>query len=85
MNPHNHGFDPNNPWALQENPSSPTNRPIPPFLIHSTVPDMAGYALFLSNHVYTNFPHTDESIPSPIPQTPINLSQTSINLSVTPV
>ncbi|KAJ0735787.1 hypothetical protein HanPI659440_Chr11g0436301 [Helianthus annuus] len=53
----------------------------PPFLIHSAMPDVAGYASYLSNHLYTNFPHTDDSIPSPIPQTPINLSPTSINLS----
>ncbi|KAJ0577973.1 hypothetical protein HanIR_Chr05g0242171 [Helianthus annuus] len=83
MNPHNRGFDPNNPWALQEKPSPPPNRPIAPFVIHSTMPDMAGYPSFLSNRVYTNFPHTDDSIPSPFPQTPINLSQTSINLSQT--
>ncbi|KAJ0694013.1 hypothetical protein HanPI659440_Chr15g0603961 [Helianthus annuus] len=82
MHPHNRGYDPNNPWAFQENPSPPPNRPMPrPFLIHSSMPDMAGYASSLGNRLYTNFPHTDDSISSPIPQTPINLSPTSINLS----
>ncbi|KAJ0834991.1 hypothetical protein HanRHA438_Chr16g0750001 [Helianthus annuus] len=51
MNPHNRGFDPNNPWAFQETPSPASNRPIAPFLIHSTMPDMAGYASFISNHL----------------------------------
>ncbi|KAJ0550233.1 hypothetical protein HanPI659440_Chr07g0263761 [Helianthus annuus] len=47
------------------------------------MPDVAGYTSYLSNRVYTNFPHTDDSIPSPFSQTPINLSPTSINLSQT--
>ncbi|XP_035837109.1 golgin subfamily A member 6-like protein 7 [Helianthus annuus] len=47
------------------------------------MPDVAGYASYLSNRVNTNFPHTDDSIPSPFSQTPINLSPTSINLSQT--
>ena len=51
MNPHNRGFDPNNPWAYQETPSPPSNRPIAPFLIHSTMSDMAGYASFISNRL----------------------------------
>ncbi|KAJ0765861.1 hypothetical protein HanPI659440_Chr08g0308651 [Helianthus annuus] len=84
MHPHYRGYDPNNPWAFQENPSPPPNRPMPPpFLIHSTIADVAGYASYLSNRVYTNFPHTDDSIPTPFSQTPINLSPTSINLSQT--
>ncbi|KAJ0616080.1 hypothetical protein HanIR_Chr02g0086551 [Helianthus annuus] len=77
MNPHNRGFDPNNPWAFQENPSLPPNRPMSrQFLIDSTMPDVAGYASYISNRVYTNFPHTDDSIPSPFSPTSINLSQT---------
>ncbi|KAJ0510693.1 hypothetical protein HanIR_Chr11g0543671 [Helianthus annuus] len=51
MNPHNRGFDPNNPWAFQETPSPASNRPIAPFLMHSTMPDMTGYASFISNRL----------------------------------
>ncbi|KAJ0575061.1 hypothetical protein HanIR_Chr05g0208591 [Helianthus annuus] len=51
MNPHNRGFDPNNPWAFQETPSPPSNCPIALFLIHSTMPDMVGYASFISNRL----------------------------------
>ncbi|MFS7913127.1 hypothetical protein Hanom_Chr02g00138181 [Helianthus anomalus] len=87
MHPHNRGYDPDNPFAFQENNHSPPpNRPMPhPFLIHSPMPDMTSYASYFGNRLFTNFPHTDDSIPSPmnLSQTPINLSPTSINLSQT--
>ncbi|MFS7982502.1 hypothetical protein Hanom_Chr10g00963701 [Helianthus anomalus] len=51
MNPHNRGFDPNNPWVFQETPSTTSNYPIAPFLRHSTMSDMAGYASFISSHL----------------------------------
>ena len=51
MNPHNRGFDPKNPWAFQETPSPASNRPIAPFLMHSTMPDMTGYASFISSRL----------------------------------
>ncbi|KAJ0483505.1 hypothetical protein HanIR_Chr13g0665541 [Helianthus annuus] len=85
MHPHNRAYDPNNPYAFQENnPSPPPNRPMPrPFFIHSSMPVEASYASYIGNHLYTNFPHTDDSIPTSFTQTPINLSQTSIDLSQT--
>ncbi|KAF5777308.1 hypothetical protein HanXRQr2_Chr12g0534141 [Helianthus annuus] len=83
MHPHNRPFDPNNPYAFQENnPSPPPNRPMPrPFFIHSSMPQEASYASYIGNRVFTNFPHTDDSIPTPFTQTAINLSPTSIDLS----
>ncbi|MFS7992072.1 hypothetical protein Hanom_Chr12g01077981 [Helianthus anomalus] len=81
MHPHNRGYD-TKPFAFQENnPSPPPNRPMPrPFFIHSPMPLEASYASYLGNHVFTNLPHTDDSIPTPFTQTPINLSPTSIDL-----
>ncbi|KAJ0535928.1 putative glutathione transferase [Helianthus annuus] len=83
MHPHNRPFDPNNPYAYQENnPSPPPTRPMArPFFIHSSMPDMAGYASYIGNRVFTNFPHTDDSIPTPFTQSPIDLSPTTIDLS----
>ncbi|XP_035837210.1 uncharacterized protein LOC110893181 [Helianthus annuus] len=52
-----------------------------PFLIHSSMPQEASYASYLGNCLFTNFPHTEDSIPTPFTQTPINLSPTSIDLS----
>ncbi|KAF5775291.1 hypothetical protein HanXRQr2_Chr13g0610461 [Helianthus annuus] len=85
MHPHNRVYDPNNPYEFQENnPSPPLNRPMPrPFFIHSPMPIEASYASYLGNRLYTNFPHTEDSIPTPFTQTPINLSPTSIDLSQT--
>uniref|UniRef100_A0A251RMM6 Uncharacterized protein n=1 Tax=Helianthus annuus TaxID=4232 RepID=A0A251RMM6_HELAN len=34
-----------------ETPSPASNRPIVPFLINSTMPDMVGYASFISNRL----------------------------------
>ncbi|XP_035835707.1 uncharacterized protein LOC110933842 [Helianthus annuus] len=42
---------------------------------------MTGYASYLGNRLFTNFPHTDDSIPTPFTQSPIDLSPTSIDLS----
>ncbi|KAJ0661681.1 hypothetical protein HanOQP8_Chr14g0551181 [Helianthus annuus] len=83
MHPHNRPFDPNNPYGFQENnPSPPPNRPMPrPFFIHSSMPQEASYASYIGNRVFTNFPHTDDSISTPFTQTAINLSPTSIDLS----
>ncbi|KAJ0566505.1 hypothetical protein HanIR_Chr06g0274481 [Helianthus annuus] len=85
MHPYNRAYDPNNPYAFQENNlSPPPNRPIPcPFSIHSSMPVEASYASYTENRLYTNFPHTDDSIPTPFTQSPINLSPTSIDLSQT--
>ncbi|KAM0055266.1 hypothetical protein Hdeb2414_s0006g00204121 [Helianthus debilis subsp. tardiflorus] len=85
MHPHNRDYDPNNPYAFQENnPSPPLNRPMPrPFFIHYSMPVEASYASYIGNRLYTNFPHTDNSIPTPFTQTPINLSPTSIDHSQT--
>ncbi|KAJ0431108.1 hypothetical protein HanRHA438_Chr17g0841301 [Helianthus annuus] len=82
MHPHNRAYDPSNPFAFQENnPSPPPNRPMPcPFFIHSSMPVEASYASYIGNRVFTNFPHTDDSIPTPFTQSPINLSPTSIDL-----
>ncbi|KAF5776814.1 hypothetical protein HanXRQr2_Chr12g0528431 [Helianthus annuus] len=83
MHPYNRPFDPSNPYGFQENnPSPPPTRPIArPFFIHSPMPDMAGYASYIRNRLFTNFPHTDDSIPTPFSQSPIDLSPTSIDLS----
>ncbi|KAJ0724365.1 putative glutathione transferase [Helianthus annuus] len=83
MHPYNRPYDPNNPYGFQKNnPSPPPTRPIArPFFIHSPMPDMASYASYLGNRLFTNFPHTDDSIPTPFSQSPIDLSPTSINLS----
>ncbi|KAF5776519.1 putative glutathione transferase [Helianthus annuus] len=45
------------------------------------MPHEASYASLLGNRVFTNFSHSDDSIPTPFTQTPINLSPTSIDLS----
>ncbi|KAM0041372.1 hypothetical protein Hdeb2414_s0011g00365601 [Helianthus debilis subsp. tardiflorus] len=83
MHPYNRPFDSTNPYAFQENnPSPPPNRPIArPFFIHSSMPHEASYASLLENRLFTNFPHSDDSIPTPFTQSPINLSPTSIDLS----
>ncbi|KAJ0451505.1 hypothetical protein HanHA300_Chr15g0568291 [Helianthus annuus] len=47
------------------------------------MPVEASYASYIGNRLYTNFPHTDNSIPTPFTQSPINLSPTSIDLSQT--
>ncbi|MFS7969436.1 hypothetical protein Hanom_Chr09g00809161 [Helianthus anomalus] len=89
MHPYNRPFDPNNPYAFQENNlSPPLTRPMPrPFFIHSSMPVEASYASYIGNRVFnrvfTNFPHTDDSIPTPFTQSPIDLSPTSIDLSQT--
>ncbi|KAJ0475691.1 hypothetical protein HanRHA438_Chr13g0582671 [Helianthus annuus] len=83
MHPHNHAYDSSNPFAFQENnPSPPPNRLMPrPYFIHSSMPVEASYASYIGNRVFTNFPLTDDSIPTPFTQSPINLSPTSIDLS----
>ncbi|KAF5761640.1 hypothetical protein HanXRQr2_Chr16g0767441 [Helianthus annuus] len=83
MYPYNRRFDPSNPYGFQENnPSPPPTRPVArPFFIHSSMPDMAGYASYIGNRVFTNFPHTEDSIPTRFSQSPIDLSPTSIDLS----
>ncbi|KAM0010705.1 putative glutathione transferase [Helianthus debilis subsp. tardiflorus] len=85
MHPYNRPFDPNNPYAFQENnPSPPPTRPMPrSFFIHFSMPVEASYASYIGNRVFTNFPHTDDSIPTPFTQSPIDLSPTSIDLSQT--
>ncbi|KAJ0511308.1 hypothetical protein HanRHA438_Chr11g0524261 [Helianthus annuus] len=85
MHPYNRPYDPNNPYAFQDNnPSPPPNRPMPrPFFIHSSMPVEASYASYIRNCVFTNFPHTDDLIPTLFTQSPINLSPTSIDLSQT--
>ncbi|KAF5819670.1 putative glutathione transferase [Helianthus annuus] len=52
-----------------------------PFMIHSSMPQEASYASYLGNCLFTNFPHSDDAIPTPFTQTSINLSPTSIDLS----
>ncbi|KAF5785570.1 hypothetical protein HanXRQr2_Chr10g0430151 [Helianthus annuus] len=83
MHRYNCPFDPNNPYTFQENnPSPPPTRPMArPFFIHSSMPIEASYASYIGNRVFTNFPHTDDSIPTPFTQSPIDLSPTSIDLS----
>ncbi|MFS7962958.1 hypothetical protein Hanom_Chr08g00732591 [Helianthus anomalus] len=63
MHPHNRPFAPNNPYAYQENnPSPPPTRPMArPFFIHSSMPDMAGYASYIGNRVFTNFQQSQHS------------------------
>ncbi|KAM0063346.1 putative glutathione transferase [Helianthus debilis subsp. tardiflorus] len=83
MHPYNRPFDPSNPYGFQENnPSPPPTHPIARlFFIHSPMPDIAGYASYIGNRLFTNFPNTEDSIPTPFSQSPINLSPTSIDLS----
>ncbi|KAJ0788852.1 putative glutathione transferase [Helianthus annuus] len=84
MHPYNRPFDPNNPYGFQENnPSPPPTRPLArPFFIHSPTPKLASYASYIENRLYTNFPQTEDSRPTPFSQSPIDLSPTSIDLSL---
>ncbi|KAJ0525001.1 hypothetical protein HanRHA438_Chr09g0385711 [Helianthus annuus] len=84
MYPYNRPFDPSNPYGFQENnPSPPPTRPIArPFFIHSPTPELASCASYIGNRIYTNFPQTEDSIPTPFSQSPIDLSPTSIDLSL---
>ncbi|KAM0067732.1 hypothetical protein Hdeb2414_s0002g00064751 [Helianthus debilis subsp. tardiflorus] len=83
MHPYNRPFHPSNPYGFQENnPIPPSICPIArPFFVHSPMPDMAVYASYIGNRLFTNFPHTDDSIPTPFSQSPIDLSPTSIDFS----
>ncbi|KAJ0713682.1 hypothetical protein HanPI659440_Chr13g0481231 [Helianthus annuus] len=84
MYPYNRPFDQSNPYGFQENnPSPPPTRPIArPFFIHSPTPELASYASYIGNRIYTNFPQTEDSIPTPFSQSPIDLSPTSFDLSL---
>ncbi|MFS8006209.1 hypothetical protein Hanom_Chr14g01246541 [Helianthus anomalus] len=67
---HQENLNPSPPQNRQ--PTNPTQIPLirghPHGLVYSPCPDLAGFASYLGNHVFTNIPYNDSSIP-------VNLSQ----------
>ncbi|MFS7939917.1 hypothetical protein Hanom_Chr05g00457531 [Helianthus anomalus] len=82
MHPFNRNLDPTNSFGYREspNPSPPQNRqppnptqiPLtrghPHGLLYSRCPDLAGFASYRGNRVFTDFPYDDSSIPTNLSQ-----------------
>ncbi|MFS7962273.1 hypothetical protein Hanom_Chr08g00724711 [Helianthus anomalus] len=82
MHSFNRNYNPTNPFGYQENPNpsppqnrqptNPTQIPLtrghPHGLVYSPFSGVAGFASYLGNWVFTNFPYDDSSIPDNLSQ-----------------